>query len=91
MKNKNIWKIVNKKEVETTEEDTQEEDMESYLVSQLHDLWVCHNCDSMKVVLFLEEWKTYWQARAIAEMCEYNGALGDFLKSGIETGIREDR
>ena len=40
--------------------------------------------DSMKVVLFLEELKIYWQIRATAEMCEEDGALADFLKRGID-------
>ena len=82
-------KDVENEEYGITEVNTQETNTGSHIVSLLHDLWVGYGYDSMKVVLFLEEWKTYWQIRATAEMCERDGALADFLKRGIETGIRE--
>jgi len=81
----------NKKEIETTEEDTQEVDMEQYIETRLHELWEYYNHNPMKVVLFLEEMKAYWLVREIAEMCKYDGTLGSWLLEGIYTGIREDR
>jgi len=66
-----------------------ESELESSIQSDLHDLWVEYD-DAEKIVLFLEEQKIYWQARAIAELCEEDGALANWLKESINTGIREN-
>ena len=67
----------------------EENELKAGIKRDMHDLWsVCG--DSERIVLFLEEMKVYWQIRATAEMCKCDGSLADFLKSGIETGIREE-
>ena len=78
------------KEKKYEEKDKIIRETESEISSAMHDLWCTHG-DAQKIVLFLEEMKTYWQARAIAEMCKYDGAFSSMLFDGIATGIREDR